>query len=141
MIINHGCSEVVSYTRTDGSTYSRPLLHGTPKIVFKTECSPLQIRFRFACPFEDCYCSKSPRERQLLRLRGIKTPGCPFRRHIKFLDSCLIIPCSLSQMVTDLHKARTKEGKSMESMFPSTFRYAQSQGMSTEQFSCLTDGK
>ena len=141
MLVNYGASEVITYTREDSTTYSRALLEGTPKIIFRTENEPLQIRFKFMCPYEHCFCSKTLKERQESRLKGAKVVGCPFRRHVKFLDSCLIVPSSLSQMVDDLHKARAKGDSPLQAMFPCTYRFAQSQNMSFSQFFALTDAK
>ena len=137
MLINYGANEFIEYRRRDGTMYTRPLLQGVPQIIFKGQNSPIQIKFKFRCPFEDCSCSRTISEKQAARLKGKLVKVCPFRRHIKFLDSCLVVPASLSAMVDDLHIAREKEGISLKDMFPRTYSFAQTQHLSDIMFSCL----
>ena len=122
-------------------TYSRPLIEGKPKILLKSENCPIQIKMKFACPYQRCSCSMSPDDRQEARMAGKKVFQCPFRRWVRFADSALFLPSSLSSIISDMHIAREKEGISLTSMFQKTYDFAMSQNLSYRQFVSLTNAK
>ena len=140
-LLTYGANEVIEYSREDGTTYKRPLLKGTPKILFKSESQPICITFSFFCPLEKCACTLSSKKREELKAKGLVVPDCGLRRRIRFLDSFLICPTSLSKMVDDLRIAATTEQIPLEKVFSNTYRYAQSQNYTQVQFEALTSGK
>lgn len=112
-----------------------------PKIVFKSENEPISITFKFKCPFRQCVCAIPRRVREQTRVDGIKADACPFQRRVRFLDSCLITQSSLSAMIEDLHRVAASTNLSTKDAFPHTYRYAQTQGFSKEQFLAIARGK
>ena len=135
MIVEFGMKHMITYERGDGSTYTLPLLKDRPKILFKSENAPITLQFRFVCPNESCICRLDSVEKEKQGLNGC----CPLQRSIKFIDSCLFIQTSLSNMVSDLHIARKEENISIESAFPATYDYCKTMNFSREQFLVLVE--
>ena len=139
-LIEYGASKVITYTDLRGD-YTVPLLASEPKVLFKSLNEPISITFKFACPYRVCVCKMSRVKAREQRLQGKKVDACPFQRRIRFLDSCLITQSSLSAMIDDLHRVRASRSASIENTFPCTYRYAQTQGFSTQQFHAIAKGK
>ena len=139
--MNYGTKEHITYTDENNVTYRRPLLEGKPKLLLKSENCPIQIKIKFACPYRHCSCRMSLNDRREARIAGKRVFQCAFRRYIKFLDSALFIPSSLSSLISDMHVAREKEGISLTSMFQKTYDYAMSQNLNYRQFVSLTNAK
>ena len=74
-------------------------------------------------------------------MKGVKIFNCPFRYHLRFIDSANFVPSSLSGIIDDMHIARKKEGIPLTSMFQKTYDYAMSQNLDYNQFVCLTSSK
>ena len=134
MLIEFGINHMMNYQRADGTIYQLPLIHGKPKILFKTENAPITLEFKFKCPRESCICRMSIFERVKHGLKG----SCVFKRSIRFIDSCLFIQSSLSNMVSDLHVAGKEEKLPVESTFRATYEYSLEMGYSHQQFVILT---
>ena len=96
MIVEFGMKHMITYERGDGSTYTLPLLKDKPRILFKSENAPITLQFRFVCPNESCICRLDSVEKEKQGLNGC----CPLQRSIKFIDSCLFIQTSLSNIIT-----------------------------------------
>ena len=107
----------------------------------KSENVPIQIKIKFSCPEQYCTCRMSLNERQKAKMKGEKVFNCPFRYFLKFVDSALFIPSSLSSIIEDMHIAREREGIPLTSMFEKTHDYAMSQNLSYKQFVSLTSAK
>ena len=80
-------------------------------------------------------------ERQKAKMKGEKIFNCPFRYSLKFVDSALFIPSSLSSIIEDMHVARKNEKIPLKAMFEKTYDYAMSQNLSYKQFVSLTSAK
>ena len=127
-------NHIMNYQRADGTIYRLPLIHRKPRILFKTQNAPITLRFRFTCPNESCICRINAFDRTKYGLKG----SCIYRRDIRFIDSCLFIRSSLSNMISDLHIAGKKEKLPIESTFRATYEYSLKMGYSHEQFVVLT---
>ena len=107
----------------------------------KSENVPIQVKFKFCCYEQYCSCRMSLDERQKAKMKGEKIFNCPFRYSLKFVDSALFIPSSLSSIIEDMHVARKKEKIPLRAMFEKTYDYAMSQNLSYKQFVSLTSAK
>ena len=101
----------------------------------------MSLSFQFCCPFEFCSCQLSAKEREERKRRGEFVKPCPFQRRIKILDSYLFIGAKLDDIVQQTHIAREKEGKSLETVFPSTLRFLQSKNLSERQIQLVIKKK
>ena len=140
-LILHGMSEEISYRRPNGSVYKRPLLKEKPRIIFKSANEIMGLSFRFTCPFEQCACKMSTKTRAEKRLKGLKTPSCPFQRRIKCVDTFLFTGVSLQSMVQDLHVSVGKRGIDKALGFPICKEYSVQQSYTKEQFEALIRSK
>ena len=140
-LMEYGSKDVITYSRHDGTTYSRKLLKGEPRAVFKSESEIISLSFRFCCPFELCTCQLPREEREHLRLEGKPCVPCPFQRKIRFVDTYLFINFSLDKMIAGLHEARVKENIPLDKAFLTTVRYARSLNLSDHQIDVLISKK
>ena len=140
-LMEYGSKDVVTYHRHDGTTYSRKLLKGEPRAIFKSESEIVSLSFRFSCPFEFCTCQLPRVEREHLRLEGKPCVPCPFQRKIRFIDTYLFINFSLDKMIAGLHEARVKENIPLDKAFLTTVRYARSLNLSDHQIDVLISKK
>ena len=131
----------ITYTRPDGTSYNRSLLKGIPQVLFKNENTPLSITIRFNCPFSTCECTMSDQQRTDFHKSGKQLQTCAFRRKIRFSDSLLFIPASLSKMIDDLHCSATNEAIPLEKAFPSSKRYCDSIQFTPSQFQLFVSCK
>ena len=140
--MEYGSNDVITYTKHDGTTYSRKLLKGEPRAIFKSENEIVSLSFRFRCPFELCSCQLSKVERDHIRIEA-KRPcvPCPFSRKIRFVDTYLFTNFSLDKMIAGLHEARIKENIPLERAFFSTVNYARSLNLSPHQTDILVSKK
>ena len=140
-LLEYGAKDVITYTRHNGETYSRKLLKGVPRAIFKNENEIVSLSFRFTCPFEICTCQMSRVEREHLKLEGTPVRPCPFARKVRFFDTFLFTNCSLDKMIAGLHEARNREGLALDQVFYSTVRYARSLNLSPRQTEILISKK
>ena len=140
-LLEYGAKDVITYSRHNGETYSRKLLKGVPRAIFKNENEIVSLSFRFTCPFELCTCQMSRVEREHLKLEGNPVRPCPFARKVRFFDTFLFTNCSLDKMITGLHEARNREGLALDQVFYSTVQYARSLNLSPRQTEILISKK
>ena len=140
-LMQYASKDVITYASQDGGSYTRSLLQGPPRAIFKSENEIVSLSFRFKCPFELCSCQLSRVEREHLKLEGTRCVPCPFRRKIRFIDTFLFTNASLDKLIQGLHEARVKEKIPLERAFYSTVRYARSLNLSERQTEILISKK
>lgn len=109
----------------------------------KNSQSIMTIKVTFVCPDgAQCpSCGLSAKAKSMLRSKDIKVPACDYSRSIVFIDSCLHLPTSLANCVSDLNKVADTTNTSLEQMFPATHAFASQVGYDYLQFSTLTSQK
>ena len=125
----------------------KPLIKRNTQLLLKGAESLMTIKFHFHC--HDALCegcawnkSKNKMKKNLFsrqRIAGrLITPACIYGRGISFMDFTLLVPASLSGLVSDLEYTTKAENKTIRETFKHTFAFGKKLGLTdidAEKFS------
>ena len=131
--MDYGCRAKITHTSENGDIFSRSLLVGPPRCLFKSESQAICVTFKFTCFHEKCSCQLTYKNKQEMKRLGQKIVPCPFMRQIKIMDSFLFMGTSLNNIVQQVHQAGKKENLSVEEIFPSTIAFLRSENLTENQ--------
>ena len=141
-LIEHAGSYNIQYTAADGTRYTKPLLDGQPRMVFKEINNCIGLTFKFACPYFNCEpCHRSASANKESKLKGEKRSSCAFQRSIKVVDAYLFTNSSMANMINDLHVMRKNTNMPLQKTFPRTYTYMMDEGHDQSTFELVCEGK
>ena len=94
------------FTQIDknGALVEMPIVYGTPKILFKSKTTIINIDIQFSCPIlATCPFHSLDAKQKGKKKKGKNTiaRSCPFSRKISLKDSCLILTSSIDDLLSD----------------------------------------
>ena len=134
LALTHLSDYHITYQRSDGSTYKKPLFSGPPEILMKNQQQVLSVSFAFTCPEERCSHVLSPEQRANNTAAGKPNPHCPMRRKVRLIDTISFLPFSLSTIIEDCHNACEAENLQLSQVFSCSKEFCTSQSYSDDQF-------
>ena len=142
-ILDHGIHQKITYYGHNDQTYTRSLLRGVPKALFRDKNEIISISIRFQCPFDAGLCScKMTREERASELAANRRPKpCPFKRSVLMADSYLYLNFSLDTIIAEVNQAKEKENLSIQEVFPCTMRFLTHQKYTPSQIALLLKKK
>ena len=127
----------------DGVLEKTSFLASKPSIVYRTESTPLSIKFRFSCP-EKATCERhslSKTDREYYVKKYGRALICPYSRPVEFLDSYNHIAFPLDTIVRDLNECSIVQNIPLNEIFKNTYRMVQNEGYSEGDFNFLVSQK
>ena len=140
-LLDWAVKERITYPAHDGTSYTRNLLVGPPRAIFRSENEVLSLTWKYSCPFERCHCKLSGKEKQTLQENNQRLRACPFQRQIRILDSYQFIQAPLDSMISQVHEAGRKENLPLARIFPTTLNFLRSRNLNQRQIDLVIKGK